>query len=112
MKRWAPWTTGQPDEPTRGSKGGSTNGKNADAARVPPRRMWWTFVLILLINYLVVRSLFPDADAPVTVPYTVFKEQDAKGNVRAIYSQGVSIEGRFIETVPWPPPGHESTARA
>jgi len=112
MKRWAPWATGQPDEPTPGSKGSSTNDKNADAARVPPRRMWWTFVLILLINYLVVRSLFPDADAPVTVPYTVFKEQVAKGNVRAIYSQGVSIEGRFIEAVPWPPPGHEGTARA
>ena len=112
MKRWAPWATGRPDEPTRGSKGSGANDKNADAARVPPRRMWWTFVLILLINYLVVRSLFPDADAPVTVPYTVFKEQVAKGNVRAIYSQGVSIEGRFIEPVPWPPPGHESTARA
>ncbi len=66
--------------------------------------MWWTFFALLLANYLVMRFLFPDPGAPVTVPYTVFKEQVAKGNVRAIYSQGVSIEGRFAAPIPWPPP--------
>ncbi|MCW5658707.1 MAG: ATP-dependent zinc metalloprotease FtsH [Burkholderiaceae bacterium] len=70
---------------------------------MPPRRTWWTFIALLIANYLVMRALFPDADAPVTVPYTVFKEQVAKGNVKAIYSQGVSIEGKFTTPVPWPP---------
>jgi cell division protease FtsH len=66
--------------------------------------MWWTFFALLLVNYLVMRFLFPDPDAPVTIPYTVFKEQVAKGNVKAIYSQGVSIEGRLAAPIPWPPP--------
>jgi cell division protease FtsH len=66
--------------------------------------MWWTFFALLLVNYLVMRYLFPDPDAPVTIPYTVFKEQVAKGNVKAIYSQGVSIEGRLAAPIPWPPP--------
>lgn len=86
---------------------GGEGGKAGEPMRGPPRRAWWVFLLILLFNYLLMRSLFPDTGAAVTVPYTVFKEQVAKGNVKAIYSQGVSIEGRFIAPVPWPPPGHE-----
>jgi cell division protease FtsH len=78
----------------------------------PPRRTWWTFLAILLVNYLLVRALFPVGDGTVTVPYTVFKEQVGKGNVSAIYSQGVSIEGRFIQPVLWPPPGHAIGVRA
>ena len=74
--------------------------------RNPPRGTWWTFFAILLVNYLLVRALLPGADGTVTVPYTVFKEQVGKGNVSAIYSQGVSIEGRFIQPLPWPPAGH------
>jgi cell division protease FtsH len=81
-------------------------------ASVPPRRTWWTFLAILLINYLLVRALFQGADGAVTVPYTVFREQVAEGNVSAIYSQGVSIEGRFVKPVPWPPPGHPIGVRA
>src|SRR5213079_1964146 len=37
-----------------------------------------------------------------TVPYTVFREQVAKGNVSAIYSRGNTIEGRFNTPVTWP----------
>jgi cell division protease FtsH len=69
-----------------------------------PRRLWWVFLAALLLNYLVVRLLFPGPEV-VTVPYTVFKEQVAKGNVVAIYSQGTSIEGRFKSPVTWPPEG-------
>jgi cell division protease FtsH len=70
--------------------------------QVPPRRAWWTFVAILIANYLLMRLLFP-AEEAATVPYTTFKEQVAKDNVQAIYSQGASIEGRFKTPVPWPP---------
>ncbi len=70
---------------------------------MPPRRAWWTFIALLLLNYWVMRALFPDADAPVKVPYTVFKQQVEQGNVAAIYSQGVDIEGSFTAPVPWPP---------
>jgi len=60
---------------------------------------------MLLVNYLLVRSFFPAEGEPVTVPYTVFKEQVAARNVIAIYSQGTSIEGRFAVAVTWPPEG-------
>jgi cell division protease FtsH len=71
-------------------------------AKLPPRKVWGLFALILLINYLVMSYLFPAADAPVTIPYTVFRDEVAKGNVAAIYSRNTSIEGRFKAAVTWP----------
>ncbi len=75
-----------------------------------PRRTWLVFLFVLLANYMLMRLLFPDADAPITLPYTVFKEQAAKNNVKAIYSKGASIQGRFAEPVTWPPPNAKSQA--
>ncbi|WP_205609893.1 ATP-dependent zinc metalloprotease FtsH [Noviherbaspirillum galbum] len=72
--------------------------------QMPPRRSWLIFIAILFANYLLAKTFFPDADAPVTVPYTVFKQEVAKGNVKSIYSKGASIEGRFAKAVTWPPP--------
>ena len=69
----------------------------------PPRRVWWAFVVILLANWLVMRFLMPGQASPIPVPYTLFKEEAARGNVEAIYSQGSSIEGRFRSAVTWPP---------
>ena len=63
---------------------------------MPPRRAWWIFVFILLLNYFLARTLYPQPDEPVTVPYTLFKEQIAKDNVKAIYSKGTSIEGEDV----------------
>ena len=60
------------------------------------------FLVMLFLNYLLVQYLFPGPGEPITVPYTVFKEQAAKGNVAAIYSRGTSIEGRFEAPVTWP----------
>ena len=48
----------------------------------------------------------------MTVPYTIFKEEAAKGNVKSIYSMGPSIEGRFAKPVTWPPPNDAKTAPA
>lgn len=100
---------GSTPPPTTGQKKGLMPG------HVPPRRYWLFFALILFINYLVASWLFPGANAPITVPYTVFREEVAKGNVEAIYSRNTSIEGRFKAPVTWPradakaasmPPGH------
>jgi len=82
-----------------------------DPVRAPPRRAWWIFVAILLVNYLLVRFLFA-APESVTIPYTVFKQEVARGNVEAIYSQGTSIEGRFGTAVTWPPAGEPRSAPA
>ena len=69
---------------------------------MPPRRTWLWFLLVLLANYLLMRFLMPSPDAPVTVPYTLFKEEVGKGNVQAIYSRGETITGRFKAPVTYP----------
>src|SRR5689334_18866386 len=66
---------------------------------MPPRRTMWWFLLILLVNFLVVRYFVPRSDAPVTVPYTLFREQVVKHNVAAIYSRGERITGHFRSPV-------------
>src|SRR5918996_2354372 len=73
-------------------------------ARIPPQRTWVWFVVVLIVNFLLMRALLPDADAPLTVPYTFFKEQAAKGNVQEIHSRGDAITGRFATPVTYPPP--------
>ena len=69
---------------------------------MPPRRTWLTFLVILVVNFLLVRVLFPSGDAPVKVPYTLFKEEVTKGNVERIYSRGESLTGRFDSAVTYP----------
>ncbi|MCC7547934.1 MAG: ATP-dependent zinc metalloprotease FtsH [Burkholderiales bacterium] len=77
--------------------------KNGSSAQLPPRRSWLVFAVILFLNYLLVRALFPGPDEPATIPYTAFKEEVAKRNVSAIYGRGTSIEGRFRVAISWPP---------
>jgi cell division protease FtsH len=77
-----------------------------------PRYIWWWFVAALLINFVVTRFILPPADAPLTVPYTLFKQQAAAGNVAAIYAQGATVEGRFVAAVTYPPEGAEPPAGA
>jgi cell division protease FtsH len=52
----------------------------------------------------------PGPDAPLTVPYTLFKEQVRKGNVEAIYSRGETLTGRFAKPVTYPPAEKKSAA--
>jgi len=77
---------------------------------MPTRRTWLTFLVILAINYLLMRALFPSPAEAITIPYTTFKEQVGSGNVQAIYSKGASIEGRFEKPVTWPPAGSKDAA--
>jgi cell division protease FtsH len=69
---------------------------------MPPSRTWTWFLVVLLINFVVVRYLLPRSDAPVKVPYTLFKQEVTKRNVRDIYSRGESLEGRFNRAVTYP----------
>jgi len=66
---------------------------------MPPRRAWLTFLAILAANFLLMRFFFPSADAPVKVPYTLFKQEIAKQNVRDIYSRAESLTGHFRSPV-------------
>jgi len=94
----------QPKTRGQGDRSAAGQAKPPPAVNMPPRRTWLIFLALLLVNYLVMRILAPGPDDPLTVPYTVFKEQVARGNVEAIYSQGASIEGRFASAFTWPTP--------
>src|SRR6267143_6652746 len=82
----------------------------AGHAKMPPRRTWPWFLLILLANFVVIRLMSPGGEPSITVPYTLFKEEASKGNVEAIYSRGDTLTGRFKTPLTWPPPGEKSTS--
>jgi cell division protease FtsH len=89
------------------SNSGPGSEKAGWLAKMPPRNSWLWFVLILLANFMLMRYLMPSPEGPVTVPYTLFKEQVGKRNVQAIYSRGETLMGRFKSPVTYPPPGEE-----
>ncbi len=93
---------GPPD--ANGPRGPDREGASGTGGRMTGRT-WLGLFLVLLLNYLIVRWLIPQPGAPVTVPYTLFKEQVASGNVGEIYSRGERITGRFEFVVVYPPPG-------
>ena len=76
----------------------------AGPSKMPGRRTWMWFAIMLVANFLLMRALLPDADAPLTVPYTYFKEQVEQGNVREIHSRGDALTGRFASAVTYPAP--------
>jgi cell division protease FtsH len=79
---------------------------------MPPRNIWIAFLVLIAANMLVSRFLIPAPDAPITIPYTAFKEEVAKQNIKAIYSKGTSVEGRFVKAVTWPAPSEKPKADA
>ena len=83
--------------------------KGSAQAKMPPGKTWLWLLGVLIANYLLVRLLFPGPGGPVTVPYTLFKEEVSKGNVEAIYSQGETITGRFVKPVTYPQPNEKSS---
>src|SRR5215217_7196131 len=91
-------TTNRSDEQRRAPGLGGRN-------TMPPVRSWLWFALILLLNFVLFRFLFPGPEAPVEIPYTFFKGEVRAGNVQSIYSQGDTVEGRFEKPVTYPPRG-------
>jgi len=71
--------------------------------RMRPRPWWITFVIIILLNYLLVSLFVPDRPQQVDVPYSVFREQVAAGNVTEVTSRGDTIQGTFKTAVTYPP---------
>lgn len=69
--------------------------------------LFWVFA-ILALNYFVGRYFFPGPEASVKIPYTLFKEEVRKGNVQEIFATGMSLTGKFEETVVIPRPGKQS----
>jgi cell division protease FtsH len=97
---------GQGSERTPGAPANRATSRGADNAmppRIPPRRAWLWFAAALLLNFWVARYLMPGAEAPLVVPYTLFKEEVQKGNVKSIYSRGETMNGRFVTPITYPP---------
>ena len=84
--------------------------KSVARPNMPPSRTWWWFFLVLIGNYFLVRLLVPGPEPPLTVPYTVFKEEVGRHNVEAIYSRGEVVSGRFLKPVTYPPPDDKNAA--
>jgi cell division protease FtsH len=101
--------TGSPE--TRRSSSPAAGKPSSGQPTMPPRRTWLWFLAILALNFLLARFLFPGAEGPVTVPYTLFKEEVAKGNVQAIYSRADVINGKFKAPVMYPPPSEKPAAQ-
>jgi cell division protease FtsH len=76
---------------------------------MPPGRTWLWLLLVLAVNFWVARVLMPSPEAPVTVPYTLFREEVGKGNVQAIYARADTLTGRFKAAVTYPPPDQATT---
>src|SRR5262245_33174122 len=85
-------------------KGQPPNNKN----RLPRPRPWWiTFIIILVLNYLLVQVFLPEKPNPrIDVPYTFFKQQVVADNVSEVTSQGDTIQGTFKNPVTYPPEGN------
>ena len=96
------WSGGKKLPPTTGAGGGDRKTPGSQQ-QLPPRRMWLTFLLMLGLNYLLVKTFFVDPDAPITIPYTTFKTEVKAKNVEAVYARGEMLEGRFGKEVTWPP---------
>jgi len=69
--------------------------------RFRPQPWWLIFLVLMMANYVVTRVLFPEPSW-ITIPYTLFKQQVAAGNVEGVISMGDSIEGSFKTDVTYP----------
>ena len=92
-----------PQPPTQQRpSGGSRPPEGPITPPMPPRRTWLTFLIILAVNFFLVRFLFPGRETPITVPYTLFKQEVTKRNVERIYSRGESLTGKFRAAITYP----------
>jgi len=82
-----------PTSPTKGSIEKEPNRSNKP--KLPYSRILLIFLAILIGNYLLVNYFFPEKESDITIPYSLFKEQVASGNVKAIYTKGEHISGKF-----------------
>lgn len=89
----------QRDPKTPGTPGGAPQQGKPPGL---PRNMWIWFLIILVLNFGLVRGLFGTGGQVVNVPYTLFKAEVERGNVKAVYGKGENINGEFIHPVTWP----------
>ena len=90
----------RPAEPRDGRR--PADNDQPPAPQMPPRRTWISFLLILLVNFMLVRLFLPGSPDRVKVPYTLFRAEVQRQNVAEIFSRGSGVTGRFSSPVVWP----------
>jgi cell division protease FtsH len=75
-------------------------------------RFWIILLVLLALNWLLVPLFLPEQQDRVTIPYTLFKQQVAAGNVAEITSQGDDIQGIFKQPIADPNAAQTATAQA
>ncbi len=102
----APPTRGPEGAPQQGGQTGSDpagSGFPGGQLGLPPGCSWWLLPLgLLLVNYLVVSLFFPAGGGPVEIPYTVFRQQVAAGNVTTVSTRADVIQGILAEPITVP----------
>jgi cell division protease FtsH len=69
-----------------------------------PRPWWISFVVILIVNYLLVQVFLPERPAQrIDVPFTFSKQQVMVDNVSDVTSRGDVIQGTFKQSITYPP---------
>jgi cell division protease FtsH len=100
-----PSTNGRRPRPPGPNDAQPSSGKDNDAKnRMRPRPWWISFVLVLVLNWLIVQFFLPEqTQQRIDVPYTFFKQQVATGNVSEVTSRGDVIQGTFKQAEKYPP---------
>src|ERR1051326_8436933 len=95
-----PRPPGPNDVQPASGKGGPPPKKNP---LMQPRPWWISFLVVLVLNYLLVQVFLPERPNPrIDVPYTYFKQQVMADNVIDVTSQGDTIQGTFRNAVTYP----------
>jgi len=69
-----------------------------------PRPWWISFVVVLILNYVLVQFFFPEKPQQrIDVPYTFFKQQVMAANVNDVTSRADVIQGTFKTPTSYPP---------
>src|SRR5438034_8649522 len=68
-----------------------------------PRPWWLSFLLVLILNYLLVQLFLPERPQQrIDVPYTFFKQQVSAANVADVTSRADIIQGTFKAPTKYP----------
>lgn len=84
------------DTPTRD---GNQPEDNEQKRKSSQYKVWIWFLSLFILNYFIGKYFADKMSEIERIPYTVFKEEVLKQNVKEIYSKGSSLSGNFINEV-------------
>ncbi len=81
---------------------GPASGDNEQNRKSPQYKMWIWFLGLFILNYFIGKYFADGLSGLEKIPYTVFKEEVLKQNVKEIYSKGSTLSGNFNNKVTVP----------